>query len=53
MEMNEEFLQEIEKDMQANNGSWVSNEKVIQLIAEIRRLRRLFGRCQKTNCKNQ
>ena len=51
MEVNEEFLQEIEKDMQSNNGVWISNENVIKLIAEIRRLKGLVKPCcQKKNC---
>ena len=37
--VDEEYLIEIEKDMKTNNGSWVSNEKVIRLIAEIRKLK--------------
>jgi hypothetical protein len=51
MEVTEEFLQEIEKDMQSNNGNWVSNENVTKLIAEIRRLKGLIKPCcQKKNC---
>ena len=52
MEVNEEFLQEIEKDMQSNNGSWIANEKVIKLIAEIRRLKQPeTASCEKRACK--
>jgi hypothetical protein len=47
MEVNEEFLQEIEKDMQSNNGSWVANEKVIKLINEIRKLKSYTKPCCK------
>lgn len=51
MEVSEEFLKEIEKDMQSNNGSWISNENVLKLIAEIRRLKGLVKPCcQKKNC---
>ena len=37
--MTEKELIEIEQDMNSNNGSWVANEKVIQLIKEVRRLK--------------
>lgn len=51
MEVTEQFLIDIEKDMAANNGSWVENEKVIKLIAEIRRLKGIIKPCcQKKNC---
>ena len=48
----EQELIEIENDMQTNNGSWVANEKVVKLIAEIRRLKgNLKPCCRKKNCE--
>ena len=54
--MTEQELVEIEKDMNSNNGSWVANEKVIQLIKEVRKLKLTIeemkscrSSCQKKN----
>lgn len=52
MEITEEELIEIEQDMNSNNGTWVSNENVKKLIAEIRKLKKLIKPCQSNrNCK--
>lgn len=48
--MTEQELVEIEKDMQSNNGSWVSNEIVIKLINEVRKLQGYKPCCQKKSC---
>lgn len=54
--MTEQELIEIEKDMNLNNGSWIANEKVIQLIKEVRKLKLTIeemkpcrSTCQKKN----
>jgi len=54
--MTEQELIEIEQDMNSNNGSWIANEKVIQLIKEVRKLKLTIeemkpcrSACQKKN----
>ena len=55
MEITEQELIEIEQDMKSNNGSWISNEKVVRLINEVRRLQTIIKGskpcCRKKNCE--
>ena len=48
--MTEQELIEIEQDMNSNNGSWIANEKVVQLIKEVRKLKEILNNT-KNHCK--
>lgn len=48
--MTDQELEEIEQEMKSNNGSWVSNENVLKLIKEIKKLKEILNNT-KFHCK--